>query len=211
MKHKRFAVSEIKALADADEPGTFEALVSIFGNVDRQMEIVAAGAFKDSLSEGLPAIVWSHDWLTPPIGVCLEARETDEGLLVKARLFVADDEDHDLARKVHAAMRSKGGDGRSPLREFSIGYRVLTERYEDRDGQQVVVLEKLDLIECGPCLRGANTETRLVGVKALDDDDETPAPKPVPDPPSGGPTPEQRTAMAAMSLPDHSTPAWEEN
>jgi len=163
---KTYPAARVKALSGADdEPGTFEAVVAVFGNVDRSEEVIAPGAFTDSLAAGLPPIVWSHDWRTPPIGVALDAAETDEGLVVKGRLFIGEDDDSPLARQVYTAMRNTDGRGRPALREWSVGLEVKSERYEDRDGRKVVVLEALDLIECGPCLKGVNPETRTVAVK----------------------------------------------
>lgn len=158
---KRHPIATVKTLSDADAPGTFEALVSVFGNVDSDGDIVASGAFTKTLAAGPKPIVYSHDWFSVPIGQTIEATETDEGLLVKARLFVADDEDHPEARKVYAAMR--GG----ALTEFSWGGRVVEEtRREDDDGDVTYVLQEIDLVEYGPCLKGANSQTRLLAVKS---------------------------------------------
>lgn len=154
-------VARVKAISDADEPGTFEALVSVFGNVDSDGEIVTSGAFTKTLSEGPKPIVYSHDWSSVPIGQTLEARETDEGLFVKGRLFVGEDEDHARAREVYAAMRA------GALSEFSFGGRVVEEtRREEADGSVVWLLNEIDLVEYGPCLKGANPATRLVAVKS---------------------------------------------
>lgn len=167
---KTFTVDHFKALTNGDAPGTFEAVVAVFGNVDRAGELIPKGAFADSLAAGLPPVVWSHDWATPPIGVCDEAAETDGGLRVKGRLFVADGEDSPLARQVWTAMKAVGGDGRPALREWSVGLHVKKESYEEIDGVRVTVLEALDLIEFGPCLKGVNPATFTVGVKALVDE-----------------------------------------
>jgi HK97 family phage prohead protease len=162
--HKTSSVAHTKALTDSDVPGAFEALVSVFGNVDNDGDIVAPGAFAQTLAEDPKPIVWSHDWMLPPIGETLEASETADGLLVKGRLFVADGEDHAVARQVYAGMKA------GALREFSWGGRVTEEtRREEDDGRVVWVLNEIDLVEYGPCLKGANSETRLVAVKALDD------------------------------------------
>lgn len=160
--HKTAPVS-LKAISDADEPGTFEALISVYGNVDADGEIVTLGAFKKTLAEDGPhPIVWSHDWMVPPIGETVTATETDKGLLVKGRLFVRDGEDHPVARQVYAGMRA------GALRQFSWGGRVTSEtRKEDDDGAVTYELNEIELTEYGPCLRGANEETALVAVKSL--------------------------------------------
>lgn len=170
MQHKQadFNVVSLKAIEDADESGVFEAVVAVFDNVDLVGDRIEKGAFARTLKEkGFPAIVWSHAWSTPPIGAVLEAKETDEGLYIKGRLFVADDEDHQIARQVYAAMKAKDGNGQAPLRQFSFAYDVVEASMETEDGEDVYVLKDLDVFEVGPCLRGANPETRLVDVKDI--------------------------------------------
>ena len=187
MKHMNFNTLRVKALTNADVPGTFEAITAVFGNVDRAREVIPLGAFEDSLKAGLPSVVWSHDWMTPPVGVTLGMEELDRaaverltdkelppevtgGLYGKGRLFVNTDDGEDvpLARHVYTAMKSESGDGRPALNQFSIGLNVIRESFEERDGMNVVNLEKCDLIEWGPCLRGINPETFQVGTKADD-------------------------------------------
>lgn len=166
MEHKSFGLSELKAIADGDEAGTFEAVVAVFGNVDRGGDRIVKGAFSRTLEErGLPPIVWSHEWGVPPIGVVKEATETDEGLLIKGRLFVGDDEDHPMARQVYTAMRAQDGKGKAPLREFSFGYEVHSSEEITEDGEEIRVLKDLELFEVGPTLVGMNPETRLLAVK----------------------------------------------
>lgn len=163
MELKSFPISKVKAI-DAEEPdGTFEAIVSVFGNVDSYGDRVEPGAFTETLkNDGLPAVVWSHQWTEPPIGATLAATETEEGLLVKGQLFI---EDNARAREIYAAMKHVGGDGQPPLREFSFAYDILDGGWEVEDGEDIFSLKALRLIEVGPCLKGVNDSTRLVGVK----------------------------------------------
>jgi HK97 family phage prohead protease len=163
LETKSFPVQDIKALGEGDPEGTFEAIVAVFGNVDSYGDRVLAGAFKESLAKGFPAIVWSHQWREVPIGACLEAEETSEGLRIKGQLFI---DDNDRAREVYAAMKNVGGDGRAPLREFSFSYDIIDADWTVEDEEHIFELQKLDVIEVGPCLKGVNDETRLIGVKA---------------------------------------------
>lgn len=41
-------------------PGTFEGYGAVFGNTDRDGDVVARGAFSQSLKERLPALLWQH-------------------------------------------------------------------------------------------------------------------------------------------------------
>lgn len=162
MECKSFALTEVKAL-DNDEPGSFEAVVSVFGNVDSYGDRMMKGAFARTLSEkGMPPVVWSHEWSTPPIGTVASAIETDEGLLVKGRLFTGPDEDHAVAKQVYAAMKA------GALREFSFGYSTKASNDVTEEGKTVREITDVDLFEVGPTLVGANDQTRLVGVKALE-------------------------------------------
>lgn len=162
METKSFPVTNIKALGEGDPAGTFEAIVAVFNNVDSYGDRVLPGAFKASLVKGFPAIVWSHQWREPPIGACLEAEETSEGLRIKGQLFI---EENVRAREVFAAMKNVGGDGQPPLREFSFSYDIIDADWVIEDEEHIFELETVDAIEVGPCLKGVNDETRLIGVK----------------------------------------------
>src|SRR5687768_1326736 len=62
LKLKRYpARVEVKAASDGAAAGTFEAIVSVFGNVDYAGDRVMPGAFERTLKErGLPPIYWNH-------------------------------------------------------------------------------------------------------------------------------------------------------
>lgn len=184
-EQRSFVAQQFKALdGDGDAPGTFEAIVSVYGNVDSYGDVMQPGAFDDTLAtRGLPPIVWSHDWQTPPIGLSLEAEDREfaggVGLYVKGRLFVdvAGGEDHPVARMAWAAMRTPGGDDRPALREWSFGFRtkkasdvqVDVEDLEPKDawtGGYLRHVEAVELYEVGPTLVGANDATATLGVKA---------------------------------------------
>lgn len=192
----RFNAYEVKALETSDGKGAFEALVAVFGNVDTYGDRIIKGAFERTLEEdGLPPIVWSHDWRTPPVGATLKATETDDGLVIAGQLFV---DRVPLADHVYAAMSTKGGDGKPPLRQFSFGYDVRgysVHESEDPNAWngEVRDLTDLKLLEVGPCLIGVNPSTELLAIKGV-----TPAPtrdqNPSPAPPA-----ESKSAPARMS------------
>lgn len=160
--HKSYSV-RFKALPDTDENiGRFKALVSVFGNVDSMGDRVMPGAFKESLErwkasgDRIP-VIWSHDWGNPfaHIGSLdpAKALETDDGLEVEGEIDLT----NAFAAQVHNLMRQR------MVKEFSFGYRVEDER-PAKDGANE--LTKLDIIEVGPTLKGANPATELRGVKA---------------------------------------------
>lgn len=158
MKFKSARLRGFKAL-DAGK-GEFEAIVAVFGNVDLGGDRIVKGAFADSLkaweSKGRPIpVVFSHDWgnLDAHIGEVISAKETDEGLHVRAQL----DMDDPPAAKVFRLMQ------RGTLAEFSFAYDIVEEKLQNGANE----LLKLDVIEVGPTLKGMNPETQLLGVKAL--------------------------------------------
>lgn len=166
MKVKTFPLFQFKALADDGQPeGTFEAIVAVFGNVDRVGDKILPGAFKDSLAEWkakerpIP-VIFSHQWenLDAHIGQVLEAKEVTDGLYVKAQLEM----DEPFAQRVWKKMQA------GTLAEFSFAYDVVDAASAKVDGEYVNELRKLDLLEVGPCLVGMNSETQLLGVKASD-------------------------------------------
>ncbi len=204
METKQFPLTKVKAIDDTNDAGTFEAIVSVFNNVDGYGDRVEPGAFTKTLQDdGLPAIVFSHQWGTPPIGATLEARETPEGLYVKGRLFI---DENQTARETYAAMKNVGGDGRPPLRQFSFSYDIVEAGWEVEGGEEIFSLKALDLIEVGPCLKGVNDATRLIAVKsdtAADGRERPPKPSeksadPPANPPERGKEPEVTTPSRAF-------------
>ncbi len=165
MKHqfKAFA-AQFKAVDEAK--GIFEAIVAVFGNVDRGGDVILPGAFAGTLEawqqKGRPIpVVFAHQWdnLDAHIGQVLEADERDEGLYVKAQLEM----DEPFAARVWKKMKA------GTLAEFSFAYDVLesaqVDRGADTSPRYVNELRELELFEVGPCLVGMNPDTQLLGVK----------------------------------------------
>src|SRR6476620_11263863 len=106
----RTASRPLNIKAANEEEGTFEAIVSVFGNVDAQGDEVVRGAFDATLAKwkasGDPTpVVWSHQHIDPHayIGSVEDAAETDEGLWVKAKL----DLDTPNGAQVHRLLRAR--------------------------------------------------------------------------------------------------------
>lgn len=156
---KQYPASFKAVETEGTDEGVFEAIVSVFGNVDLVGEKVLPGAFTKSLqkwsqsADPIP-VIWSHQWddLDAHVGEVLEAEERDEGLYIKGRL----DTDDDFARKLYNKMK------RRRVKEFSFAYDVIDSR-DAKDG--VTELVELDVIEVGPTLKGANPDTQLLAVK----------------------------------------------
>lgn len=137
MKTKNLS-AQVKATGD--DTGEFEAIVAVFGNVDSGGDVIAKGAFADSLAEwassGDPIpVVWSHDSNDPfsHIGSVVEASETDTGLLVKGQL----DLDNPKAAQVHKLLKGRR------VTQFSFAYSVLDSGPTEVDGVKATELRQI--------------------------------------------------------------------
>lgn len=160
---------KIKAAGEQDglAEGEFEAIVSVFGNVDSYGDVVVPGAFKDTLAEwaskGDPIpIYYSHRMDDPDfnIGGVLEAKEIDEGLWVKGRLDLDEPLPGSKAPQVHRLMKGRR------LTQFSFAYDIDEAGWVTKDDDEFFELRKLTLHEVGPTPIGANDQTDLIGIKA---------------------------------------------
>jgi uncharacterized protein len=150
---------EVKAVKD---DGTFEGFGSVFGNVDSYKEIVAPGAFAESLagwkSAGrLPPVLWQHR-SGEPIGPYLEMEEQPVGLWVKGQLLV---DDVQKAKEARALMKSKAVNG------LSIGFVTREDSYDRVSG--IRTLKKVDLWEVSVVTFPANPAAQISSVKSTID------------------------------------------
>lgn len=152
LKIRDFDLS-VKAAAD----GTFSGYGSVFGVVDTYNEIVASGAFADTIAarpKGRPLpVLWQHRQ-DAPIGVYDVVREDAKGLYVEGRLLV---KEVAQAREAHALMTIGAVSG------LSIGYWVRESTYDEKTG--IRTLTKLDLDEVSIVTSPANDEARVDAVK----------------------------------------------
>ncbi len=147
---------DIKALKDS---GEFEGYGSTFGGEpDAYGDVIAAGAFADSLSAHkakgtMPKLFWQHN-ADEPLGKWLDAKEDHHGLLLRGKLNMG----VQRSREIHALMKEGDIDG------LSIGYRIKEYSVDTETG--VWTLEKLDLIEVSVVSVGANENAVVQNVKA---------------------------------------------
>lgn len=150
---------EIKAVDD-DEPGAFAGYASVFGETDQVRDVVAAGAFKRTLSEHrrkgrMPALLWQHD-VHEPVGVWKKMKEDDHGLMVHGQLFV---EDIPRARQAHRLLKEGGMSG------MSIGYRTVKSAIDEK--KKIRTLLDVDLFEVSLVTFPALDSARVNAVKAI--------------------------------------------
>lgn len=148
---------EVKA-SDVADDGTFEGYGSVFGVVDTYQEIVAPGAFTDSLAEiaakkRTVPVLWQHRQ-DQPIGVYSEITEDETGLFVKGQLLIAA---VGQAAEAHALMKAGAVTG------LSIGYWIRESSFDEKTG--IRTLTKLDLVEVSLVTFPANDDARVEAVK----------------------------------------------
>lgn len=147
---------EIKAVEDG---GVFSGYGSVFGNVDNYMEIVAPGAFAESLAGWkdagkLPPVLWQHRG-GEPLGPYLEMREDSHGLWVKGQLLV---DDVARAKEARALMKARAVNG------LSIGFVTREDSFDKVTA--IRTLKKVDLWEVSVVTFPANPAAQISNVKS---------------------------------------------
>lgn len=150
---------EVKSV---DEDGIFTGYGSVFGNVDSYKEIVAPGAFAESLAQwkesgSLPPVLWQHR-SGEPVGPHLSMSEDAHGLLLKGHLLV---NDVVRAKEARALMKAKAVNG------LSIGFVTREDSYDKVTG--VRTLNKIDLWEVSIVTFAANPLAQINSVKSAID------------------------------------------
>ncbi len=151
--HDRLDVPfKIKAVS---EDGLFSGYGSVFGVIDSYKEVVAPGAFAESLSQRTPALLWQHR-SGEPIGVYSALREDQTGLYVEGKLALK------TARGAEAYELLKMG----AISGLSIGFVTRDDSYDRVTG--IRTLKKVDLWEVSLVTFPANDAARVSGVKSID-------------------------------------------
>jgi len=148
---------QIKA---AGEDGSVEGYGSMFGVRDAYDDVIAAGAFADSLAAHrkagtMPAMLWQHS-SNEPIGIWTEMVEDAKGLKIKGQLALA------TARGKEAHELLKMG----ALNGLSIGF-VSKQWAYDRESE-IRTLTEIELWEVSLVTFPANQAARVTNVKAAD-------------------------------------------
>lgn len=150
---KRIALFEVKALADGDGNGEFEAILSV-PTVDRDGEVIDGRAF-----EPLPAEIPIHKFhdFSSPVAT---ATPFYEGDVLKARgTFDPDPESQAIRSKI----------GRS-IRYMSVGFMAATR--SDQDGTPHIT--KAELLEASFVSVPSNREAAILAVKAFEESQAAP-------------------------------------
>lgn len=149
---------QIKAAGD---DGTVEGYGSVFGVRDNYDDVIAKGAFINSLKEHkaagtMPAMLWQHD-ADKPIGVWTDMVEDEKGLRIKGQLAM----ETVKGKEAHALLKM------GALNGLSIGF-VSKEWSYDSD-TEVRTLTAIDLWEVSLVTFPANEKARVTNVKSADE------------------------------------------
>lgn len=145
----------------ADAQGRITGYGAVFGNADRQGDIVMAGAFTKSLQRikatgDMPVMLWSHAQ-EQPIGRWTSITEDGKGLRVDGVLNLKTERGRDAYEHVKAG--DAGG--------LSIGYQT-PKGGREYAGQGIFHLKEVDLFEISVVSVPANPMARIEGVKSID-------------------------------------------
>lgn len=138
----------------ADDAGVIEGYGSFYGNKDQGGDIVAAGAFADSLSSGRKVKMLSQHDPYNVVGVWDEMTDDGKGLRVKGRILTA----VQAGKDAYELVKAGAIDG------LSIGYRAVKAKATN-EGR---LIEKADLWEVSLVTFPMNEMTRIDAVKAAD-------------------------------------------
>jgi hypothetical protein len=144
-------------LIDAGDAGSFEAIIATFDEVDSDGDIVLHGAF-DNVK--VAPIMPAHFHGSVPLGKATIEERVDKAVAVgKFNLDVAP------ARDWHEAIKFDL-EHPPPVQEWSWGYHAIESSEENRDGERIRLLAKLDITEISPVLRGASVGTMTLSAKS---------------------------------------------
>jgi HK97 family phage prohead protease len=150
---------EVKQITEDEDYFVFEGLASTFGNIDRGMDSVQSGAFREDVAElmagkrvGKLPVLWQHDQAMP-IGSYTELTETTQGLYVKGRLPKTDTF---VSGRVVPQMKAES------VTCMSIGYSTID--YVIEGG--VRLLKKLKLWEISLVTTPMNPLAEITGIKS---------------------------------------------
>lgn len=144
-------------LKSINETGIFEGYGSVFGVKDSYSEVVAPGAFAETLEKHkiagtMPALLWQHR-SGEPIGVFTSMSEDSIGLKVSGQLALK------TTRGAEAYELLKMG----AISGLSIGFMTREDSYDKLTG--IRTLKRIDLWETSLVTFPANDSARVQGIK----------------------------------------------
>ena len=148
---------KLKAVGDAG-PGTFEGYGAVYGNIDRDNEIIAKGAFADSLAafvrDGF--IAKAHKW-EEGIATIDEAREDEYGLFIRCTFHGDEDSQETRVKTMERIQRGKSVG-------LSVGF--MPEAWEWDDEKGIRTITRATLYEVSIVTVPCNPMAQVIAAKS---------------------------------------------
>ena len=155
--------------ADENKVGLVSGVAST-NDIDLVRDIVEVGAFKESIEKQMrsskPFFPLKAEHRTV-IGKIFELNQTSDGLAIKAQMEIADEGSsirHATADETYLNVKSGTQDS------FSVGFRIIDEKMEVKDGRAIYRITKADLKEVSVVANPANPEAVIESIKSLEDE-----------------------------------------
>lgn len=167
------ALAELKFSAgDGVDAMTFSGYGAVFGNVDSYGDVIAKGAFADTIREAKatgqwPAMLLQHGGMgltaddMTPIGVWTSMAEDEKGLLLEGKLAPTP-----RGQEMYALMKMQP---RAAINGLSIGYQAIEWQMRSNPDEPRRTLKKVKLFEISPVTFPANGLARVSSVKSIED------------------------------------------
>ncbi len=148
-------------IKDVNANGTFAGYGSVYGNIDQGDDIVAPGAFAESLKSHaakgrMPALLWQHKQ-SEPIGTFTAMREDEHGLYVEGKLALKTQR----GAEAYELMQMKALSG------MSIGFQSQEDNFDRKSGIRTIT--KGELWEVSLVTFPMNDAARVMHIKSIDD------------------------------------------
>jgi hypothetical protein len=156
----------------ADVPGKFSGMGAVFGNADAYGDVIAKGAFSETLRDWerrakYPPMLLMHGGVPfggsadamLPVGKWDSMEETSKGLRVEGALFALGTE---RGQYLYEGLKSGAIDG------LSIGYAAKKFTLGTKPSEPRRILESIDLKEVSIVTFPANDQARIGSVKSSD-------------------------------------------
>ena len=153
---KQFKNFEIKQLT---EEGSFEAVIATLGVVDHDGDETLPGAFGTQEVVILPA----HDSRSVALGKAT-IKEVGKRVIATGQFNL----EIPAAKDLHSSLKFDLATGKKALAQWSYGFRLIKSKEVTVDGEQIRQLQKLEVFEISPVLRGAGLGTGTLAVKTKD-------------------------------------------
>ena len=165
--------ASVKLAGANDKTGVLSGYGAVFGNRDSYDEVIAQGAFADSLAEWdsrgkFPPMLLQHGGgfasgadAMLPVGKWTSMTENAKGLKVEGELFAMNTE---RGQYLYEGLKSGVLDG------LSIGFQVRASETGTKPGEPYRTLTEIDLWEVSIVTFPANPKARITGVKSFTPD-----------------------------------------